>query len=46
MKSFISPGGDGIISELYQLYWEVFEKDFRWACKWSVSQFWTEQFSI
>jgi hypothetical protein len=29
MKSFISPGGDGIISELYQLYWEVFEKDFR-----------------
>jgi len=28
MKSFKSPGGDGIISEFYQLYWETIEKDF------------------
>jgi len=28
MKSFKSPGGDGIIREFYQLYWEAIEKDF------------------
>ena len=28
MKSFKSPGYDGIISEFYQLYWEAIEKDF------------------
>ena len=27
IKSLKSPGGDGIISELYQLYWEAIEKD-------------------
>jgi hypothetical protein len=28
MKFFKSPGGDGIISDLHQLYWEANEKDF------------------
>ena len=28
IKSLKSPGGDGIISEFYQLYWEAIEKDF------------------
>jgi hypothetical protein len=28
MKSCKSPGGDGIISDFYQLYWKVNEKDF------------------
>jgi hypothetical protein len=28
IKSFKSPGGDGIISEFYQLYLEAIEKDF------------------
>ena len=28
MKPFKSPGGDGIISEFYQLYWELLRKIF------------------
>jgi hypothetical protein len=28
MKSFKSPGGDGIISDFYLLYWEANEKHF------------------
>jgi hypothetical protein len=33
IKSFKSPGGDGIISEFYQLYWEAIEKDFFGGCR-------------
>jgi hypothetical protein len=33
IKSFNSPGGDGIISEFYQLYWEAIEKDFFGGCR-------------
>ena len=28
MKSCKSPGGDGLISDFYQLYWEANENDF------------------